>query len=68
MDASCLCWTGIGMIIGTELSDTITPHWENAKEKFKCFWNENVSEHVGDYKFKTLNANGIGTNGTEGKN
>ena len=41
------------MIIGTELSDTITPHWENAKEKFKCFWNENVSEHVRFFNFSS---------------
>jgi hypothetical protein len=65
MDASCLCWTGIGMIVGTEYSATLSPYWENAKEKFKVFWNESVSEHVGGYTFKTLDANGIGS---EGKN
>jgi len=53
----CVCGTGIGMIFGTTIgtyqSERIMPWTDDIVLRAKTWFNENLSENFGDYKFNT---------------
>jgi len=67
MDASCVCGTGIGVVVGAQFHETLMPYIEKAKTAFASFWNENLAEHVGNYRLSEGKGDAGNTTGTEGR-